>query len=318
MQSSVTLNSSSSDSNLDYRPPRSYILGDAARRDAFSSQVAIRPASATLWVAVGCCRLVRVAQRATTHPRRRAGEAQVAAPLGAAITAVARYLAAEVVPAVGGVLGLAAVGDRLGYGAWTLPAWNFVRFNVLEGGSAVFGAHPWHWHFSQGIPAVLGAHLPLVIRGVAIAQHAVPPSIAPRSLLWLALWYTVALSVPAHKEFRFLLPLLPLLHVYAGYALAIFVAGGEKNGGDRASLQNREMGVSAALSPDSGVSTATGPSATTSSPDHGGPPIEAAKIASSGSRRRARAALIYLGLLNVPAALYLSLVHQVCVLRAAL
>ena len=281
-----------------------------ARRDAFYSQVAIRPASATLWVAVGCCRLVRVAQRATTYTHQRAVAAQVSTPLGAATMAVTRYMASEVVPAVGGVLGLAAVGDRLGYGTWTLPAWNFVRFNVLEGGSAIFGAHPWHWHFSQGIPAVLGAHLPLVIRGVTIVRHAVPPSIAPWSLLWLALWYTFALSVPAHKEFRFLLPLLPLFHVYAGYALATFVADGDKNGADRASSQNCEMGVLAALSPDSVVSATT-----SSSADYGGPPIEAAKPIPAGSRRRARAALIYLGLLNVPAALYLSLVHQVRSLR---
>ena len=28
---------------------------------------------------------------------------------------------------------------------WVFVQYNFLKFNVLEGQSAIFGIHPWHW-----------------------------------------------------------------------------------------------------------------------------------------------------------------------------
>lgn len=32
---------------------------------------------------------------------------------------------------------------------WVVVIWEFVRFNILQGGSAMYGSHPWHWNFTQ-------------------------------------------------------------------------------------------------------------------------------------------------------------------------
>ena len=174
-----------------------------------------------------------------------------------------------------------------------------VRFNVLEG-APQYSAPTRHWHFSQEYPQCSARTAARDSGRDCSACRS--PSIAPRSLLWLALWHTVALSVPAQG--------IPLPAAAAAATSRVrrlgarnFCRGGEKNGGDRASLQNREMECHCSVR----ILVFHGhrPSATASSLDHGGPPIEAVKIASSGSRR-ARAAHL-LGLLNVPAALYLSL-----------
>ena len=33
------------------------------------------------------------------------------------------------------------------------PLRNFLRFNLLADGSALYGSHPWHWYFTEGLAA---------------------------------------------------------------------------------------------------------------------------------------------------------------------
>lgn len=54
--------------------------------------------------------------------------------------------------------------------SWVLVPWQFLRFNLLAGASAQYGAHPWHWNLSQGLPAVAASLLPLLAGGVALAR----------------------------------------------------------------------------------------------------------------------------------------------------
>jgi hypothetical protein len=53
------------------------------------------------------------------------------------------------------------------------------RFNLLQGGAALYGTHPWHWYITQGLPAVLGPTYILAIWGAWDMQ---------RRLAWLVLW----------------------------------------------------------------------------------------------------------------------------------
>eukprot|EP00953_Heterococcus_sp_UTEX-ZZ885_P032859 17136-Heterococcus_DN1.PRE.7 len=173
--------------------------------------VAVRPTSATLWAAVGLARLYRL-------PR----------------VAWLRYLLCSVLPIVGSVLAVSTAIDRWLYGQWVFVPYQFLKFNVLDGKSALFGVQtvncsneltlysifhtlnsptPWHWLFTQGAPAVLGASLPLFILGAAVAPA------DQRSAALLVLWFIAVHSISAHKEFRFLLPVLPLKNIYAGYGL---------------------------------------------------------------------------------------------------
>lgn len=57
--------------------------------------------------------------------------------------------------------------DRVWYKQrWVLVPWNFFVFNLLQGGSELYGAHPWHWNLSCGVPTVLTTLLPLVLIGL--------------------------------------------------------------------------------------------------------------------------------------------------------
>lgn len=76
-----------------------------------------------------------------------------------------RYLTLIVLPPVAAVVGASFYLDSQLYGAATLVPLNFLRFNVLEGKSRIFGEQAWHWNFSQGLPAVLGAALPAALCG---------------------------------------------------------------------------------------------------------------------------------------------------------
>ncbi|KAK7488449.1 hypothetical protein BaRGS_00020234 [Batillaria attramentaria] len=106
------------------------------------------------------------------------------------------------------VLGLATIIDRVWYGQWVFVHFNFLAFNVLTGGSAFYGSHPWHWYFTQGLPVVLGSHLLPFLLGARLASNKV--------LLLLLVWTVGILSFLSHKEMRFLLPVLPLAMHYCG------------------------------------------------------------------------------------------------------
>ena len=75
-------------------------------------------------------------------------------------------------------LAAAACVDRACYGRWTLAWWNFVRFNVLEGGSAHFGVNAWYYYLVDGLPLVIGpVHL------LMLAHAAIVNRWRPRALL---------------------------------------------------------------------------------------------------------------------------------------
>ncbi|KAM3721906.1 GPI mannosyltransferase [Dirofilaria immitis] len=111
------------------------------------------------------------------------------------------------------VLLFVTVLDSIAYGKLTFTAWNFIRFNVLEGGSNHFGSHPWHWFISQGLPAVLTIHLIPIFWGMIIA---VRNRSIPFVFFYVPALYITVHSLIAHKEHRFLLPIIPLLCLFAG------------------------------------------------------------------------------------------------------
>lgn len=69
-----------------------------------------------------------------------------------------------VLPAVASPVLVGLALDSMYYGRYTFSALNFVRFNVLQGGSAHFGVHPWHWYITNGLPSVLTlSMMPLLV-----------------------------------------------------------------------------------------------------------------------------------------------------------
>lgn len=121
-------------------------------------------------------------------------------------------LAAAAVAAAGSLL------DAWFYGEWVLAPWNYLRVNLLEGVAAGFGVSPW-WSYLAWV-----ALLPFPPVGVPLLLLATAGALArPRSpWAWTAAAILVGHSLLAHKEPRFLLPLLYLLPVLLARGVEAF------------------------------------------------------------------------------------------------
>ncbi|KAB7506618.1 GPI mannosyltransferase 3 [Armadillidium nasatum] len=104
-----------------------------------------------------------------------------------------------------GILLLSIVLDSLFYGRITVVPWNFLKFNLLSGLSSHYGKHPWHWYFTQGLPVICGVHLIPIVFGLIKYFKKY------KKIFFPCLWGIVIHSFLEHKEFRFLLPILPIL-----------------------------------------------------------------------------------------------------------
>lgn len=142
------------------------------------------------------------------------------------------------------VLGVSALSDRLFYGAWTFPPYTFLDINLTQDVAVFYGSNPWHYYLSQGLPLLTTTALPFALYALYASLVASP---APKSAQTKAikaadgttvdpvrranarkaLSFTVvatvsAMSLVAHKEVRFLYPLLPILLVLAAPHAAAF------------------------------------------------------------------------------------------------
>jgi len=115
------------------------------------------------------------------------------------------------------VLAAATLVDRWGYGVWCLPPWNYVVENLQAGQAADrFGSLP-VWGYAELVlrsPFGPAALLAAAATAVTWLRH-------PRHVLtWCAVPMVAVHSLIAHKELRFLIPLLPLAAVGFGLAVA--------------------------------------------------------------------------------------------------
>ncbi|KAL1007283.1 hypothetical protein UPYG_G00084510 [Umbra pygmaea] len=111
------------------------------------------------------------------------------------------------------ILGVSTLIDSMFYGKLTFVQYNFLNFNVLHNIAELYGSHPWHWYFTQGFMVVIGPHLPFFLYGCTLASKRY------RILLITVVWTLVVYSLLAHKEFRFIYPVLPFCMVFCGIAL---------------------------------------------------------------------------------------------------
>lgn len=128
-----------------------------------------------------------------------------------------KYLSAIV------VVGTFTVGlDTWYFGHLVVVPWRFAHFNVLSGLAAHYGTLPWHWYLTQGMPATFTTHLiPFVLAAVCYpTRH--------KELLCVCIWSVIVYSCLGHKEFRFLLPVLPLCLCIAGDYIAFVLASYSK------------------------------------------------------------------------------------------
>ncbi|KAI6078079.1 GPI mannosyltransferase 3 [Aix galericulata] len=110
-------------------------------------------------------------------------------------------------------LGISLITDRVFFGEWVLVQLNFLKFNVLQNLGTFYGSHPWHWYLTQGLPIILGTHLPFFIHGCVLAPKRY------RIFLMAVIWTVLVYSTLSHKEFRFIYPVLPFCMFFCGFSL---------------------------------------------------------------------------------------------------
>ncbi|KAL3535287.1 hypothetical protein ACH5RR_003748 [Cinchona calisaya] len=148
---------------------------------------AVRPTSAITWVYIGLLELFLTRNRM-------------------------KFIFLEVIPIGGLVLGLTFLLDRMMYGSWVFVPLNFLKFNFLSSGGDYYGTHPWHWYFTQGFTVMVFTFLPFVVAGIVISKE--------WKLSGLITWVLGIYSILGHKEFRFVLPVLPIALMFSAVALA--------------------------------------------------------------------------------------------------
>jgi len=121
-------------------------------------------------------------------------------------------------------LGFTLLLDSHFYGKWTFAFYNFLNFNLVHQGSALYGTHPFHYYFLEGIFSVLGPMIVLSILGVYNSDR------DTRFWLYNSIFVMCVLSLSPHKELRFLLPVLGIWLCFAGKGLYYFELKDYRNG----------------------------------------------------------------------------------------
>lgn len=111
--------------------------------------------------------------------------------------------------------------DRLCLGRWVFTPYRFLHFNWFHDIGSFYGSNSWHWYFTQGFPAVMAFHLlPFILAFKS-------PNVY--HFVVLITWMLFILSMPSHKEFRFILPVLPLALCVSGVGLDALAQNGRKH-----------------------------------------------------------------------------------------
>ena len=112
--------------------------------------------------------------------------------------------------------------DTWFYGRPTLTLINFLLVNASPV-SSFYGSSPWHYYLSQALPILCIPTLPFVLHGfwLSFAQQGSKLHIMAGCIGWTVFVY----SFIGHKEWRFLHPLLPMMHVLAAESISRLVLG---------------------------------------------------------------------------------------------
>ncbi|RPD66390.1 glycosyltransferase family 22 protein [Lentinus tigrinus ALCF2SS1-7] len=113
--------------------------------------------------------------------------------------------------------------DTAYYGERVFTPLNFLLTNASSV-SLFYGTSPWHYYVTQAIPILCAPMIPWFLEGAYQASK--PASSRPlKTLLGLIVWTLTVYSIAGHKEWRFIHPLLPCMHILAASSLADSVGG---------------------------------------------------------------------------------------------
>lgn len=174
---------------------------------------------------------------------------------------------------------ISIISDRLYFGFWTFPPYQWLHFNISQDLAIFYGQNRPDYYFTEGIPLLLTTYLPFGIMALVSATSLSSKFDNKTSNIRFQFAFTVlvtvcTLSLISHKEVRFIYPLLPILHVLLAPHISDFF--------NFASIPAPSAG---------GLSNLARP-----------------KLCIPHSSRRAL--LVLLAITNVAIGLYVSLVHQ--------
>lgn len=120
--------------------------------------------------------------------------------------------------AAGGAVAIALllVIDRWGYGYWVVTPYRYFVVNLVEGKAASYGTKPFYAYAYLLLenPFALTAAYALLVMVVAMVRHRRHP------LTWSVGAFVIVHSILAHKEDRFLFPIVPFLAVLVPMAFS--------------------------------------------------------------------------------------------------
>ncbi|KAI9834849.1 MAG: hypothetical protein M1819_002757 [Sarea resinae] len=202
------------------------------------------------------------------------------------------------------VLLLSALTDRWYYQTWTFPPLRFLYFNLAQSLAVFYGRNVWHYYLTQGLPLLLTTALPFAIvalwgalalrwRKSASNRGGLGESVRFQLSVTVVV-VTVALSLIAHKEVRFIYPLLPMLHVVSSGPLEEFFSSS-----------------SSSLSPSSpSVTTSFAVTSTTSTENSPSSSVTSSRNSESRIKPKRFPILVILLLMNTLLSTYITQTHQ--------
>ncbi|OAA71305.1 Alg9-like mannosyltransferase [Cordyceps fumosorosea ARSEF 2679] len=141
------------------------------------------------------------------------------------------------------ILGLSLLADRAYFGFWTLPAHNWLNFNITKSLAVFYGQNPWHYYLLQGIPLLCTTILPFVLPALILPQTMGTAELknTHRALAAAVIVTVTTLSFISHKEVRFIYPLLPIFSVLAAPRVTSFFTSAAKPATGKGTASKRQV-----------------------------------------------------------------------------
>ncbi|PPQ98171.1 hypothetical protein CVT26_003217 [Gymnopilus dilepis] len=106
--------------------------------------------------------------------------------------------------------GMSILVDSYFWQQWPIwPEFTGIYFNVVQGKSSEWGVSPWHTYIASYLPKLLLASLPLSFIGLITDQRRIIPLLFPPAC------FVALISNLGHKEWRFVVYVVPLFNVAA-------------------------------------------------------------------------------------------------------
>lgn len=101
--------------------------------------------------------------------------------------------------------------DSYLHGSFIVTQWNFLYYNIFKNINTHYSVQQWYWYFASGLPPVLGPTFFIFIYAFFKKLRHIDRFDTDSKLIITILWTLLVFSMVAHKEQRFLLPLLPMI-----------------------------------------------------------------------------------------------------------